>query len=88
MPKIATKVSEIIDSHLEGRLCVSALPVLLFQWLFPSTYGICFAADRHILIVASWHFRFLRTCYIQQEAVEILTNGIPEYTQAKNLRHD
>ena len=29
---------------------------------FPSTSGIRFAADRHILIMASWHFRFLRAC--------------------------
>ena len=27
---------------------------------FPSTSGIPFAADRHILIIASWHFRILR----------------------------
>ena len=25
---------------------------------FPSTSGICFAADRHILIMASWYFCF------------------------------
>ena len=76
MSRIATKVSEIIDSHLEGRLRVSALPVLLFQGLFPSTSGIRFAADRHILIMASWHFRFLRACYtVDFIWIKMLFNG-------------
>ena len=73
MPRIATKVSEIIDSHLEGRLRVSALPVLLLQWLFPSTSNIRLAADRHILIMASWHFRFLRACVATAGGVQNIT---------------
>ena len=38
----------IIEIHLEGQLRVSVSPVLLFQWLFPSTSGIRFTADCHI----------------------------------------
>ena len=87
MLRITTKVSEIVESHLEGRLRISVSPILLFQWLLPSTFDIHFTTDLHNYFnYCTMRFPDSARVLLHQPAFEKLTSRIPKYIQAK--RHD